>query len=100
MTRNLCLIKDQNISIECFPTSFLKNIINLIYCKSDEQITYMFTEAQPKDCFYYLGGLLGVKSLTSLEGSVGVKAPRDDFLKLKSKLWFFFFLFSFLSISK
>lgn len=47
-----------------------ENIIESMYCKSKEQLPDIFTKVLPKDQFYYLRGLLGVKSTTSLERSV------------------------------
>ncbi|CAL2266202.1 unnamed protein product [Prunus armeniaca] len=44
--------------------------IDLIYCKGEEQIADIFTKALPKDRFSYLRSLLGVKSVSNLEGSV------------------------------
>ncbi|KAM2687700.1 hypothetical protein EV2_010439 [Malus domestica] len=44
--------------------------IDLIYCKSEEQIADIFTKALPKDRFNNLRSLLGVKSVNNLEGSV------------------------------
>ncbi|KAM1198763.1 hypothetical protein FF2_010062 [Malus domestica] len=44
--------------------------IDLIYCKSEEQIVDIFTKALPKDRFNNLRSLLGVKSVNNLEGSV------------------------------
>ncbi|KAI5333503.1 hypothetical protein L3X38_023634 [Prunus dulcis] len=46
--------------------------IELIYCKSEDQIADILTKALPKDRFVYLRNLLGVKSVKGLEGSVGV----------------------------
>ncbi|CAL9001481.1 unnamed protein product [Prunus brigantina] len=44
--------------------------IDLVYCKGEEQIADIFTKALSKDRFSYLRSLLGVKSVTNLEGSV------------------------------
>ncbi|KAI5317617.1 hypothetical protein L3X38_037324 [Prunus dulcis] len=44
--------------------------IDLVYCKGEEQIADIFTKALPKDRFSYLRSLLGVKSASTLEGSV------------------------------
>ncbi|CAL8993722.1 unnamed protein product, partial [Prunus brigantina] len=44
--------------------------IDLVYCKGEEQIADIFTKALSKDIFSYLRSLLGVKSVSNLEGSV------------------------------
>ncbi|CAL9023435.1 unnamed protein product [Prunus brigantina] len=47
-------------------------VVDLRYCKSEEQVADIFTKALPKDRFNYLRGLLGVKPVNNLEGSVEV----------------------------
>ncbi|CAL8994678.1 unnamed protein product, partial [Prunus brigantina] len=44
--------------------------IELIYCKTEDQIADILTKALPKDRFVRLRSLLGVKSAKGLEGSV------------------------------
>ncbi|KAI5328239.1 hypothetical protein L3X38_027636 [Prunus dulcis] len=44
--------------------------IDLVYYKGEEQIADIFTKALSKDRFSYLRSLLGVKSASTLEGSV------------------------------
>ncbi|CAL9029739.1 unnamed protein product, partial [Prunus brigantina] len=44
--------------------------IELIYCKTEDQIADILTKALPKDRFVSLRSLLGVKSAKGLEGSV------------------------------
>ncbi|KAI5348361.1 hypothetical protein L3X38_001248 [Prunus dulcis] len=46
--------------------------IELIYCKSEDQIADILTKALSKDRFVHLRNLLGVKSVKGLEGSVDV----------------------------
>jgi len=46
--------------------------IDLIYCRTEEQIADILTKALAKDRFAYLRELLGVKSAKGLEGNVGV----------------------------
>ncbi|KAI5336669.1 hypothetical protein L3X38_015937 [Prunus dulcis] len=46
--------------------------IELIYCKTEDQIADILTKALSKDRFVYLRDLLGVKSAKGLEGSVDV----------------------------
>ncbi|CAL8161243.1 unnamed protein product [Prunus armeniaca] len=46
--------------------------IELVYCRTEEQIADILTKALPKDRFAYLRELLGVKSAKGLEGNVGV----------------------------
>lgn len=46
------------------------NIINLIYCKSEEQLADIFTKALPRDRFCIFREMFDVKPVTSLEGSV------------------------------
>ncbi|CAL2229802.1 unnamed protein product [Prunus armeniaca] len=46
--------------------------IELVYCRTEEQIADILTKALPKDRFAYLMELLGVKSAKGLEGNVGV----------------------------
>ncbi|KAI5334788.1 hypothetical protein L3X38_024921 [Prunus dulcis] len=46
--------------------------IELIYCKTEDQIADILTKALSKDRFVYLRDLLGVKSAKWLEGSVDV----------------------------
>ncbi|KAI5313515.1 hypothetical protein L3X38_042691 [Prunus dulcis] len=46
--------------------------IELIYCKTEDQIADFLTKALSKDRFVYLRDLLGVKSAKGLEGSVDV----------------------------
>ncbi|CAL2228058.1 unnamed protein product [Prunus armeniaca] len=46
--------------------------IELIYCKTEDQIADILTKALSKDRFVYLRNLLGVKSAKGLEGSVDV----------------------------
>ncbi|CAL8152545.1 unnamed protein product [Prunus armeniaca] len=48
-------------------------VVDLRYCKSEEQVADIFTKALPKDRFNYLRGLLGVKPINNLEGSVEVQ---------------------------
>ncbi|KAI5337779.1 hypothetical protein L3X38_017050 [Prunus dulcis] len=47
-----------------------EDVIELLYCKGEEQIADIFTKALPKDRFDYLRRMLGVKSANTLEGSV------------------------------
>ncbi|CAL9010567.1 unnamed protein product [Prunus brigantina] len=47
-----------------------EGVIELLYCKGEEQIADIFTKALPKDRFSYLRSMLGVKSASTLEGSV------------------------------
>ncbi|KAI5336241.1 hypothetical protein L3X38_015508 [Prunus dulcis] len=47
-----------------------EEVIELLYCKGEEQIADIFTKALPKDRFNYLRRMLGVKSASTLEGSV------------------------------
>ncbi|KAB2621397.1 hypothetical protein D8674_023579 [Pyrus ussuriensis x Pyrus communis] len=47
------------------------NIINLIYCKLEDQLADIFTKALPKDRLCTVREKLGVKPAVSLEGSVG-----------------------------
>ncbi|KAI5340824.1 hypothetical protein L3X38_020098 [Prunus dulcis] len=47
-------------------------VVDLRYCKSEEQVAEIFTKALPKDRFNYLRGLLDVKPVNNLEGSVEV----------------------------
>ncbi|KAI5341717.1 hypothetical protein L3X38_009592 [Prunus dulcis] len=46
--------------------------IELIYCKTEDQIADILTKALPKDHFVSLRSLLGVKTAKGLEGSVGM----------------------------
>ncbi|KAB2620230.1 hypothetical protein D8674_039646 [Pyrus ussuriensis x Pyrus communis] len=46
--------------------------IELMYCKTEEQIPDILTKALPKDRFVYLRELLGVKLAKGLGGSVGM----------------------------
>ncbi|CAL8993586.1 unnamed protein product [Prunus brigantina] len=46
--------------------------IELIYCKTEDQIADILTKALSKDRFVHLRDLLGVKSVKGLEGSVEV----------------------------
>ncbi|KAI5320266.1 hypothetical protein L3X38_039974 [Prunus dulcis] len=46
--------------------------IELIYCKTEDQIADILTKALPKDRFVRLRSLLGVKSAKGLEGSVEI----------------------------
>ncbi|KAI5343667.1 hypothetical protein L3X38_011543 [Prunus dulcis] len=46
--------------------------IELIYCKTEDQIADILTKALSKDRFVYLRDLLGVKSAKGLEGSIDV----------------------------
>ncbi|BBN67205.1 hypothetical protein Prudu_9S000200 [Prunus dulcis] len=46
-----------------------EGVIELLYCKGEEQIADIFTKALPKDRFSYLRNMLGVKSASTLEGS-------------------------------
>ncbi|KAL6287822.1 hypothetical protein ACE6H2_012212 [Prunus campanulata] len=47
-----------------------EGVIELLYCKGEEQVADIFTKALPKDRFSYLRSMLGVKSASTLEGSV------------------------------
>lgn len=47
-----------------------EGVIELLYCKGEEQIADIFTKALPKDRFSYLRSMLGVKSASTLERSV------------------------------
>ncbi|KAI5336252.1 hypothetical protein L3X38_015519 [Prunus dulcis] len=47
-------------------------VVDLRYCKSEEQVADIFTKALPKDRFNYLRRLLGVKPVNNLEGSVEI----------------------------
>ncbi|KAI5348631.1 hypothetical protein L3X38_001518 [Prunus dulcis] len=47
-----------------------EEVIELLYCKGEEQIADIFTKVLPKDRFDYLRRMLGVKSASTLEGSV------------------------------
>ncbi|KAM1503465.1 hypothetical protein ACFX15_027859 [Malus domestica] len=49
-----------------------ENEIELVYCKSEEQMADILTKALPKEKFNYFRGMLGVKSAASLEESVDV----------------------------
>ncbi|KAI5350573.1 hypothetical protein L3X38_003464 [Prunus dulcis] len=44
-----------------------EGVVDLRYCKSEEQVADIFTKALPKDWFNYLRGLLGVKPVNNLE---------------------------------
>lgn len=78
MTKNPVLYQDQSI---------FTNIINLVFCKYEEQLVNIFTKALPKNIFYILKSMLRVKSATTLEGSVEEKACcRDHFLRVQV-LW-------------
>ena len=46
--------------------------IELVYCKSEEQMADILTKALPKEKFNYFREMLGVKSVASLEESVDV----------------------------
>ncbi|BBG93443.1 hypothetical protein Prudu_001453 [Prunus dulcis] len=46
--------------------------IELIYCKTEDQIADILTKALPKDRFVRLRSLLGVKSAKGLEGSAEI----------------------------
>ncbi|KAI5341826.1 hypothetical protein L3X38_009701 [Prunus dulcis] len=46
--------------------------IELVYCKTEDQIADILTKALPKDRFVRLRSLLGVKSAKGLEGSVEI----------------------------
>ncbi|KAM1461179.1 hypothetical protein ACFX11_045561 [Malus domestica] len=46
--------------------------IELVYCKTEDQIADILTKALSKDRFVYLRDLLGVKSAKGLEGSVDI----------------------------
>ena len=46
--------------------------VDLIYCKTDEQLADIFTKALARDRFEYLRKALGVISAKHLEGSVSV----------------------------
>ncbi|CAL8152562.1 unnamed protein product [Prunus armeniaca] len=48
-------------------------VVDLRYCKSEEQVADIFTKALPKDRYNYLRGLLGVKPINNLEGNVEVQ---------------------------
>ncbi|CAL2255491.1 unnamed protein product [Prunus armeniaca] len=48
-------------------------VVDLKYCKSEEQVADIFTKALPKDRYNYLRGLLGVKPINNLEGNVEVQ---------------------------
>ncbi|KAI5314280.1 hypothetical protein L3X38_043456 [Prunus dulcis] len=48
--------------------------IELIYCKTEDQIADILTKALPKDRFVSLRSLLGVKTAKGLEGSVGMQS--------------------------
>ncbi|KAI5349042.1 hypothetical protein L3X38_001929 [Prunus dulcis] len=45
-------------------------VVDLRYCRSEEQVADIFTKALSKDRFNYLRGLLGVKPVNNLEGNV------------------------------
>ncbi|CAL2228263.1 unnamed protein product [Prunus armeniaca] len=45
-------------------------VIELLYYKGEEHIADIFTKALPKDKISYLRSMLGVKSVSNLEGSV------------------------------
>ncbi|BBN69407.1 hypothetical protein Prudu_927S000300, partial [Prunus dulcis] len=62
MTRNPVFIKR--------PSTSTDGVMDLRYCKSEEQVVDIFTKALPKDRFNYLRGLLGVKPVNNLEGNV------------------------------
>lgn len=47
-----------------------QNVIELIYCKSEDQLADIFTKALPKARFCYLRELIGVNSINNLEGIV------------------------------
>ncbi|KAM1794489.1 hypothetical protein ACFX11_034958 [Malus domestica] len=50
-----------------------ENTIELIYCKSQDQMADIFTKALPREIFVYLRGMLGIKTRIHLKGSVGIK---------------------------
>ncbi|KAM0988950.1 hypothetical protein ACFX2A_013056 [Malus domestica] len=50
-----------------------ENTIELIYCKSQDQMADIFTKALPRERFVYLRGMLGIKTRIHLKGSVGIK---------------------------
>ncbi|CAL8162106.1 unnamed protein product [Prunus armeniaca] len=47
-----------------------EGVVDLRYCKSEEQAADIFTKALSKDRFNYLRGLLGVKPVNNLERNV------------------------------
>ena len=49
-----------------------ENEIELVYCKSEEQMADILTKALPKEKFNYFREMLRVKSVASLEESVDV----------------------------
>ena len=49
-----------------------EGVVDLIYCKGQDQIANIFTKALSKERFCILRELLGVKSVNHLEGSVDV----------------------------
>ncbi|XP_068318271.1 secreted RxLR effector protein 161-like [Pyrus communis] len=50
-----------------------ENTIELIYCKSQDQMADIFTKALPKERFVYLREMFGIKTRIHLKGSVGIK---------------------------
>lgn len=48
------------------------NVIQLLYCKIEDQVVDIFTKPLPKERFIYLTDLLGVKAKSILKGSVGI----------------------------
>lgn len=65
----------QRTKYNCIKFHFIKDaiqegVIDLVYCKSEEQIVDIFTKALPKDRFNYLRSLLGVNSVSNFEGGV------------------------------
>ena len=47
-----------------------QNVIDIMYCKSEDQLADIFTKALPKARFCFLRDLLSVKSVNNLRGNV------------------------------
>jgi len=67
------IITKPDISIEGFIRDALQDgEIDLLYCKTEEQLADIFTKPLARDRFEYLRKALGVISAQHLEGSVGL----------------------------
>lgn len=75
MTNNLVFHqKTRNINrkLRFIREAFQENKIEIVLCKTEEQMGDILTKALPKDKLTYFKGMLRVKSATGLEGSVGM----------------------------
>ncbi|XP_070677977.1 uncharacterized protein [Malus domestica] len=73
MTKNLVFhrkSKHINRKYHFIREALQQNVIELIYCKSEDQLVDIFIKALPKGRFCYLRELIGVKSVNNLEGNV------------------------------